>query len=296
MKNFDVSTDSTCDLYSTEIKENDIYLLPLSFTMEKDGKKSEFLDEFTSQNQYQEFFDNLSKGAVCKTEMNNAYVHQEYFTSLAKSGVNNLIHITISYGISKTVEVAAAAVAKVKQEYPDFNCLCIESNSATIGQAILVRIAIDMRNRGKTLKETYDYIQSVKSKLQHFIVVDNIAYLKRGQKYNSHSQMAGTMLKVKPILVFNKDGKIVRYKQSAGLKHALSTAIKEFEKYTVNKDYPTVYVVHSGNEEMASYVAETLKTSYKLQTEIRLMGPVIGCHLGPNALAFAFLSNEQRPL
>ena len=107
---------------------------------------------------------------------------------------------------------------------------------------------------------------------------------------------SGTLLKVKPILIFNKEGKLQKYKQSTGLKHTIATAVKEVEKYTINKDYPLFTVAHTDNLEMANLLAESLKTSYKAQTEIRMIGPVIGSHLGPNAVAYIFLSNEERPL
>ena len=96
--------------------------------------------------------------------------------------------------------------------------------------------------------------------------------------------------------MFNKEGKLQKYKQSTGLKHTILTSVKEFEKYTVNKDYPIVYIGHTDNLEMAKFMEEQLKANYKVNTEIRIIGPVIGSHLGPNSIAYAFLSNEERPI
>ena len=33
---------------------------------------------------------------------------------------------------------------------------------------------------------------------------------------------------------------------------------------------------------------------FGIMPEIRIMGPIIGAHVGPNAVAITFLSNEQR--
>ena len=296
MKLFDISTNSTCDLYANEIKDNDLFFLPLTYTLEeKDGLK-EYLDNFTSPDEYVAYYNRLREGVVSRTSMNNPAIHEEHFRKMAESGVKDAIHFTISYGLCRTVDVAREAVEVVRKDFPDFNCLCVECNTTTVGQGFLVKIAVDMRNRGKSLQETFDYVEKNKSKIQHFIIVDSLTHLMRGGRISATSAVVGTLLKVKPILVFNKEGKLQKYKQSTGLKHTIATAVKEAEKYTVNKDYPLFTVAHSDNLEMANLLSCSLKTAYKVDTEIRMIGPVIGSHLGPNAVAYIFLSNEERPL
>lgn len=296
MKLFDISTDSTCDLYASEIKDNDLFFLPLTYTLEeKDGLK-EYLDNFTSADEYVAYYNRLREGVVSRTSMNNPSIHEEHFRKMAESGVKDAIHFTISYGLCRTVDVAREAVEVVKKDFPDFNCLCVECNTTTVGQGFLVKIAIDMRNRGKTLQETFDYVEKNKSKIQHFIIVDSLTHLMRGGRISATSAVVGTLLKVKPILIFNKEGKLQKYKQSTGLKHTIATAVKEAEKYTINKDYPLFTVAHTDNLPMANLLSDSLKTAYKVKTETRMIGPVIGSHLGPNAVAYIFLSNEERPL
>ena len=297
MKLFDISTDSTCDLYAHEIKDNDLFFLPLTYSLQdKHGNVTEYVDNFQNIDQYVEYFNKIREGLMPRTSMNNPTIHEEHFMAMAKAGVKDAIHFTISYGLCRTVDVAREAVEKVKETYPDFNCLCVECNTTTIGQGMLVKIAIDMRNRGKTLQETFDYVESVKTKIQHFIIVDSLAHLMRGGRISATSAIVGGMLKVKPILIFNKEGKLQKYKQSTGLKHTISTAVKEMDAYTLNKDYPSVVIAHTDNKAMALVMEEQLKTNYKVATEIRMVGPVIGAHLGPGAVAYAFISNEERPL
>ena len=296
MKLFDISTDSTCDLYANEIQDNDLYFLPLTYTIEDKQGITEYQDCFTSLDQYVAYYNRLREGVVSRTSMNNPSVHEEHFRKMAENGVKDAIHFTISYGLCRTVDVAREAVEVVKKDYPDFNCLCVECNTTTVGQGFLVKIAIDMRNRGKSLQETFDYVEKNKSKIQHFIIVDSLTHLMRGGRLSATSAIVGTMLKVKPILVFTKEGKLQKYKQSNGMKHTILTAVKEAEKYTVNKDYPLFTVAHTDNEVMAKYMADALQSTYKVQTETRMIGPVIGSHVGPNAVAYIFLSNEERPL
>lgn len=296
MKKFEVSSDSTCDLYANEIKELNVHFVPLTYTMEKNGKLEECLDNFQNYDQYVNYYNDLRAGGVSKTSMLNLASHIEHFTKMAEAGVKEAIHFTISYALSPTVDVARQAVKTVQETYPDFNCLCVESHTTTIGQGMLVRIACDMRDKGKTLQETFDYVENVKAKIQHFIIADSLMYLRRGGRVGSAKAIVGTMLNIKPILVFTKEGKLEKYKQASGMKTAIKTIVDEFPKYTLNKDYQKIYIVHTDNLPMAQLLEKSLKEKYNVEVEIRIMGPVIGSHVGPNSLAYGFVSNEERPI
>lgn len=295
MKKFEVSTDSTCDLYAQEIKDMGLYFVPLHYTVEVNGKLNEYLDNFTEYSQYVEYYNLLRKGNIAKTSMNNLNTHIEHFMNMAKNGVKNAIHFTISYALSPTVDVANQAVKVVKETYPDFNCVCIECHTTTIGQGMLVRMAVKMRDEGKELAEVAEYLNSVKNKIQHFVVVDDLMYLRRGGRVGSANAIIGSALKIKPILIFTKEGKLESYRKEMGFKKAVKSIVDEFSKYTLNKDYDVVNIVHTDNLEAAQSLASALQEKYGVKTRIQIMGPIIGAHVGPNAVAYGFVSNEDRP-
>lgn len=296
MRKFEVSTDSTADLYASEVKEKELFFLPLTFTLTNKGQITEHQDTFESLEQYKSYYNKLRAGIVSKTSMNNPSIHEEYFRSIAKKGVKNLIHFTISYGLCRTVEVAREAVLEVQKDYPDFNCLCVECRTTTIGQGALVNIAVDMRDKGYELSETFDYVEKIKMNFQHFIIADSLIYLMRGGRVSAPKAAIGTILNIKPIITFNKEGKLVNYKKERGFKKAINSIVEEFQNYSLNKEYPVIYIGHTDNEDSAKYLHDMLKEKYNIDAEIRMIGPVIGCHLGPNAVAYGFLSNEERPI
>ena len=296
MRKFEISTDSTADLYANEIKENELYFLPLTFMLTEKGVVTEHKDCFQSPEEYVDLYNKLRAGIMSKTSMNNPFVHEEHFRKMAEAGVKDAVHFTISYGLCHTVDVAREAVETVKKEFPDFNCLCIECTTTTVGQGALVKIAVDMRDKGRTARETFDYIESVKRNFQHFIVADDLKFLMRGGRLSAVSATIGTMLNIKPIIIFNKEGKLVNYRKERGMKHALSYIVDEFKNYSLNKDYPIIYIGHTDKTEVATKLQSMMKERYGISPEIRMIGPVIGSHLGPNVVAMAFLSNEERPL
>lgn len=297
MKPFDISTDSTCDLYANEIAENGLFFLPLTYTLQEgNGEVEEHLDNFQSAEEYEQYYDILKRNVISRTSMNNPFIHEQHFLKMAEAGVTDAIHFTISYGLCHTVDVARAAVEVVKKQYPAFNCLCVECNTTTVGQGFLVNVAINMRKEGKSLQETFDYVEKIKHKIQHFIIVDNLASLVRGGRISAAAGAVGTLLNVKPIIVFNKEGKLQKYKQVSGMRHAVHTIVKEYANYTPDENHPTLYIGHTGNKEMCAYLKELLEKTYNVNVVTRMIGPVIASHLGPNAVAYIFVSKEDRPI
>ncbi len=148
MQKFTLSTDSTCDLYHDFIVQNDIKFVPLTFTVEKNGKLEDHLDNFTEYRQYVDFYNELRAGGFSRTSMLNYESHYEHFLRLAKEGAEDVVHFTISSGLSPTKDVAAKAAADVKKDYPKFRVYVVDPLSATVGQGALVRQALEWRNAG----------------------------------------------------------------------------------------------------------------------------------------------------
>ncbi len=293
MNRFTLSTDSTCDLYHDFIVENDIKFVPLTFTMEKDGKMEERLDNFTEYGQYVDFYNQLRAGGFSRTSMLNYESHYQHFLKMAEEGAEDVVHFTISSGLSPTKTVAAKAAADVKKDYPKFEVYVVDPLTATVGQGALVRIALDWRNAGKTAQETYDYVNSLRLHIQHFVVANDLYYLKRGGRVSGVSAAVGTMLNIKPVLSFDCDGKLQVIDKVKGNKKAIAFIKAKMEKEGPD-DHNYVFIVHTDNEPCAKELEEYVKERFGIQPFVSIMGPVIGSHVGPGAFALGYLSKSLR--
>jgi len=293
MKKFEISTDSTCDLYKDEVKELGIYVGRLNFTMEKNNNLNEYLDDFNSYEEYVSFYNELRKGAIAKTTILNLQAHIDLFTQMAENGIVNALHISQSNGLSPTIDNAKKEIEIVKEQYPNINYLALECKTTTVGEGMIVKLACKLRDEGKTNQEVYDIIESEKLHTQHFVVVDDLMYLKRGGRISGPKALIGTMLHIKPIIQFTKEGKLEITKKENGLNKALKNIVAEFANYTKNK-YFDICVAHADNPELANKLADMINDTYGIKPEIRIIGPIIGSHIGPNAVAYAFISNEDR--
>ena len=295
MRDFEISTDSNCDLYANEIKELEIYVGHLNYTFSKGNELTEHLDNFTEYNEYVDFYNKIRSGYVAKTSILSLQAHIDLFTEMAKKGIKKVLHIAQSDGLSPTIDNANKAIEMVKEEYPDIDYVAIESKTTTIGEGLLVKIACDMRDNGKDRQEVIDFIQNNKCKIQHIVMVDDLTCLKRGGRISGPKAMIATMLNIKPIIEFGMNGKLDVYRKEMGVKKALKSMVEEFKSHTLNKQYPLCYIVHCDNSQRAEELQQMVFAETGIKPELRIMGPIIGAHVGPGGIALGFLSNEDRP-
>ena len=293
MKLFDVSTDSTCDLKKDYIDANDVWFVPLTFTVEKNGVMTDGLDNFSSYEEYVDFYKELEHGAFSRTSMLNYESHYQHFLKMAQAGVKETVHFTISSGLSPTVTVANKAALAVKQDYPDFTVYAVDPLTATIGQGMLVMLAVKCRDEGMSAKETYDYVMSLRQRIQHCIIPDNLNYLKRGGRVSSMSATVGTMLNIKPMLAFDTEGKLKTLEKCKGMKKAFQRVMDTIDLAPIDP-LGIVVVVHTNNEKGANELANMVEAKTGVKPTVTIMGPVIGSHVGPGSVSCGWLSVKTR--
>ena len=116
------------------------------------------MDNFTSEEEYIEFYEKVSAGYFPRTAKLNYEAHIAHFTKMAEAGVKDVLHFMISSGLANTIEITRQAAADVKAKYPDFNVYAVDPLTATVGQGLLVALAADCRDKGMTADEAYEYI------------------------------------------------------------------------------------------------------------------------------------------
>ena len=293
MIQFDVSSDSTCDLYKEYREERRIWFAPLTFTLDKNGKQEEGLDEFSCYQDYIYFYKKVEDGAFPRTSMLNYEAHLEHFRKMAAAGVKDVLHFSISSGLARTVTVAKQAAEEIKKEYPEFNLYSVDPLTATIGQGMLVSLACDCRDKGMSAQETYDYLMDVRLRIQHCIIPNDLFYLKKGGRVSAVSAVFGTALNIKPMIVFDTEGKLKVIDKCRGMKKAFNYVLESQEKAPMDEKKFAV-IVHTDNETGANELADMVEVRWGVRPQVVIMGPVIGAHVGPGSVSCGWLSTKTR--
>ena len=294
MKEFIISSDSTCDLYSDYIAEHDLRVVPLHYTMEENGVLTEGVDAFTEYGQYIDFYKKLRAGGFSRTSMLNYDAHYRHFEALAKEGAEEVIHVSLSGGLSPTANVAAQAAKDIGEKYPSCKIYPVDSLAATIGQGALVREAVRLRGEGKGAAETARAIADMPLHIQYAIIANDLYYLKRGGRVSAVAAAAGTLLGIKPVLSFTREGKLTVLNKCRGIKKAFAGALAKMEKINPVEEGRMIRIVHTDNEKDAAELADMVEARWHFRPEISVMGPVIGSHVGPGAVAVIWLTKELR--
>ncbi len=290
---FDVSSDSTCDLKKAYREERNIWFVPLTFNMEKDGKLEEGLDNFQTEEEYVAFYEKVGQGYFPRTTKLNYEAHVEHFTKMAEAGVKDVIHFTISSGLANTITITTQAAADVKAKYPEFNVYAVDPLTATIGQGILAMLAADCRDKGMTAADAYEYIMGIRQNIQHCIIPSDLFYLKKGGRVSGASAAIGTMLNIKPMLMFDSEGKLKTVEKCKGMKKAYARVIECMKEAPIS-DLGMAVVVHTNNYKGAEELANLIESKTGVKPLITIMGPVIGSHVGPGSVSCGWISTKTR--
>ena len=130
--------------------------------------------------------------------------------------------------------------------------------------------------------------------LQYAIFANDLYYLKRGGRVSAVAAIAGSVLQVKPVLSFTKDGKLVVVDKVRGMKKAFAWALEKQEKFPPVEENRLIWVVHTDAEEQANELAAMVEAKWGFKPDVSIMGPVIGSHVGPGAVAVIWNSKEER--
>ena len=286
MRNFIISTEKTCDLPESLLKENDIRSIGMKFSINDTEYNDE--DSMTSK----EYCDFMREGAVTKTSAINLYDAKVFFENLLKEG-KDILHIAFTSGLSSSCKNMKTVADELNQTHTN-KIYVVDSLCACSGQGLLCLLAVEKANEEQrnVTKEVYNYLESIKNNICHFFTVDHLKYLERGGRISKTKAQIGTLLQIKPVLRIDDDGAIVQYKTVISRKKSLMTLCEEIEKRFTNVSN-RVYIAHADSLEDATLLKNLIKKKTNLDAELFELSRVICSHSGPGTIALFFVGNER---
>lgn len=286
-----ITTDSTCDLPKSYIKENNIRVLPLTYVLEGVTYN---IDKTLPIN---EFYGKMKSGAMPTTSQVNPEEAKEAFLSILEDGVG-ILHIAFSSGLSGSYNSARIAAEELREENPEYEIYVIDSLCASLGEGMLVHKAVKLKEQGKTIQETVKWLEANKLHVCHNFTPDDLNHLYRGGRVSKTAAILGTMANVKPVLHVDDEGHLIPLSKVRGRKKSLVTLVDNMEKqigsYIEENKRDGVFIGHGDVEEDARFVADLVKERFGIESFlISYVGPVIGSHTGPGILALFFMGEKR---
>lgn len=293
MSDYIISCCSTADLSAEHFKKRNIPYI--CFHYELDGKH--YLDDLGQTMPFDEFYKAMENGADTKTSQVNADEFEAYFEPFLKEG-KDILHVTLSSGISGTVNSALIAKDELAERYPDRKIYIVDSLGASSGFGLLMETLADLRDEGKSIDELYGWVEANKKKLQSWFFSTDLTFYIKGGRVSKASGFIGGVLNICPLLNINVEGKLIPRFKIRTKKKVIRTIVEKMEEYAENRlDYSgKCFISHSACYEDARAVADLVEEKFPNlngKVLINSIGTTIGSHTGPGTVALFFWGDER---
>lgn len=284
-----ILTDSCCDLPISYVKENDVKVLPIRVSIDKE----EFHDDLGQSLGYHEFYEKIRSGKMPTTSQVTSYNFEEAFRSEVEQG-NNVLYIGFSSALSGCVNSARVAKKTIEEEFREADITVIDSLCASLGLGLLVYYAIEMRNNNKSKDEIVSWIEENKLKLNHWFTVDDLNHLQRGGRVSKAAAAFGTILSIKPIMHVDNEGRLIPLTKVKGRKKSIRILMEHMKEKVVNPQDQVVFISHGDCEEEAIWLKRLIIEELKVKDVlINPIGAAVGSHSGPGTMALFFMGNNR---
>lgn len=293
MSDYILSCCSTADLSTEQIKRRNLRYICFHYYI--DGK--EYNDDLFQSMSAKQFYETLKNGAGTKTAQVNIEEYSEYFTKLLEEG-NDVIHVTLSSGLSGSYRSATNAAEEVRAKFPGRKLYIVDSLGASSGYGLIIETLADLRDKGYSIDELRDWTEAHKLEMHHWFFSTDLSFYVKGGRITKTEGMLGGLLGICPLLNMDEAGKLVPREKIRTKKKVIREIVSRMEANAEgNLDYSgKCFISNSGCPEDAREVADLIESLFpKLNGKVVInsIGPTIGSHTGPGTVALFFWGGSR---
>lgn len=293
MENYVLSCCSTADLSQEHFDA--IGVKYICFHFELDGVQYE--DNLGKSIPFDEFYSRMANGADTKTSQVNAEEFEAYFRSFLEKG-QDILHLSLSSGISGVINSANIAKETLQEEFPDRKIYIVDSLAASSGYGLFMDKLAELRAQGKTIDEVRDFAEANKLKVNHWFFTSDLTFFIKGGRVTKTAGFIGSVLNICPLLNVDYEGKLIPRAKIRTKKKVIQAIVDRMEECAEDGlNYSgKCYISQSACYEDARAVADLIEQRFpKLngKVEINHIGTTIGSHTGPGTVALFFWGKKR---
>ena len=293
MSDFILSCCSTADLDEKHLSSRDIKYICFHFYI----KEKEYPDDLGKSMPFKEFYDKMAAGAMTRTSQVSVGEYVEYFEGFLKEG-KDILHATLSSGISGTLNSATIARDQLQDKYPDRKIYVIDSLAASAGYGLLMDKLADLRDEGMSIDDLYKWAIDHRLEAQHWFFVSDLKYLVRGGRVSKVAGAIGNALNICPLMNVDYQGRLIVRSKIRGKNAVIKATVDKMAELAKNGlDYDgECFISNSDCYEDARKVADLIESKFpnmKGKVKIYSIGTTIGSHTGPGTVALFFWGSQR---
>ena len=267
-----IFTDTSANLPAAYIQKYSLRVIPLTYFVDGAEAHQDPAVDFDGK----AYYDAMRSGTPVSTAMINLAAFLEPLHAALAAG-DDVIYIGMSGGISGTAHAAAMAVQELQEEFPERKIAAIDTYAASLGEGLLVLEAARMLENGAPFSLIVEQISRRRHTMCQYFTVDDLAYLERGGRVSKAAAIVGTVLKIKPLLRGDDEGKIVQCGKTRGRKQSLTALADFYEKLVADKS-EEIGIAHADDAAGAQFLLRVLRARHRLTRRPRHGGAVFPGH------------------
>lgn len=293
MANYVLSCCSTADLSKEHFENRDIHYICFHYKL--DGV--DHPDDLGQTIPFEEFYKKMDEGADTVTSQVNVSEYVEYFSKFLEEG-KDILHVSLSTGISGTYNSAMNAALIARERYPERKIYIVDSLGASSGYGLLMDKLADLRDSGMSIDEVRDWTEEHKLNLHHWFFSTDLKFYIKGGRISKTAGTIGTILGICPLLNMDNEGRLIPRAKIRSKRKVIQEIVKRMEENADGGlDYSgKCYISQSACVEDAKEVARLVEERFpKLcgKVEINYVGTTIGSHTGPGTVALFFWGKKR---
>lgn len=239
----------------------------------------------------------MQNGAVTKTSQVSIGEYIEFFKPFLTEG-KDILHISLSSGLSGSYRSALAAAKTLQEEFPDRKIFIVDSLGASSGYGLLMDHLADLRDGGATIEELRDHAEAIKLDVHHWFFSTDLSFFVKGGRISRTAGAIGGLLGICPLMNMDAEGHLIPREKIRPKKKVIREIVNRMEQFAKGGlDYNgKCFLSHSVCPEDAQAVADLVEARFpNLNGKVQIfpIGTTIGSHTGPGTVALFFFGQTR---
>lgn len=293
MSDFILSCCSTVDISKEHLDKIDVKYICFHYSL----GGVQYQDDLGQTMPLSEFYARMAAGEDTATSQINADEFEAYFTPFLEAG-KDILHLSLSSGISGVCNSAMIAKQELEEKYPDRKIYVVDSMAASSGYGLIMDRLAAMRDEGKSIDEIYNWIEENKLNMHHWFFSTDLTFFIKGGRVSKTAGFIGTVLNICPLLNVDYQGRLIPREKIRTKKKVIARIVEKMEEFALDGyDYAEkCYISNSACEEDAKAVAALVEEKFpNLNGKVLIndIGTTIGSHTGPGTVALFFWGKKR---
>ena len=293
MPDYILSCCSTADLSKEHFESRNIQYICFHYKL----NGVDYFDDLGQSIPFEEFYQRMDSGEDTQTSQINVTEYLEYFESFLSEG-KDILHLTLSSGISGSYNSAINAAKIAKERYPERKIYIVDSLAASSGFGLLMDKLADLRDGGMDIDQLRDWAEENKLYLHHWFFSSDLKFFIKGGRVSKTAGTVGTILGICPLLNVDHEGHLTARAKVRTKKKVIQEIVKRMEEGAEGGlSYSgKCYISQSACVEDAKEVAKLIEERFPNldgKVLINYVGTTIGSHTGPGTVALFYWGKKR---